>query len=96
MSMESKYNCHWLTRYKRCCFPADPSASPTALTADTEAAAAQHECAEAISVLVQLAGGPPRETDGNDPADPKGAPGAEGAPGAAVPVNKASLNFMCE
>lgn len=95
-SMESKYNCHWLTPYKSCNVPADPSLSPTTPTAATEAGDVQHDDSEAIYALMQLKYGPPRETDGNDPADPKGAPGAEGAPGAAVPVNKASLKFMCE
>jgi hypothetical protein len=94
-SMESKYNCHWLTPYKSCNVPANPPPSPTTPTAATEAAAALHEYAEAISLLVQLAHGRPRETHGKDPADPESTPGAECARGAAVAVDKASLEFMC-
>ena len=95
-SMESKYNCHWLTPYKSCNVPANPSPSPTTPTAATEAADEQHDNSEAIYLLMQLANGRPRETHGKDPADPESTPGAKCASGAAVPVNKASVDFMCD
>jgi hypothetical protein len=95
--MGEKYNCHWLTRgKKRYRSPTDPSASPTAPTADTDAALMPREYAEAIAALVQLTNSPPREADGNDSADAPGAEGTEGVAGAAVRVDKASLAFMCD